>query len=160
MSEGVLVAIIGVLGTIAGILGTLFYQSRRLPSEVKLTEAQTRKVDRETDALVIDGLIQEIARLKIRIEELEARSSKYESRATNAEMRMSDAEGRANEFRRAVITIGERLDAERATNRKAVEKLVIIIEHLLSCIENPDKAHEVDQTAIERMIQTIRNGSG
>lgn len=159
MSEAVLIAIIGVLGTALGALGTLFYQSRRLPSEMRLTDAQAKKTEREADDLLLDNLTQEIQRLKDRITELEARLTKSEGRATNAEVRLAESEARANEFRRAVIAVGERLDAERNKNRKTVEKLIIIIEHLLSCIEEPSKAQDVDQVAIARLIQTIRNGN-
>ena len=159
MSEAVLISLIGVLGTALGVLGTLFYQSRRLPSEVRLTEAQAKKTGREADDLLLDNLTEEINRLKDRIADLETRLTKSEQRATSAEVRLAEAEGRANEFRRAVIAVGERLDAERTKNRRTVEKLVLIIEHLLSCIEEPSKAKDVDQVAIARLIQTIRNGN-
>lgn len=160
MSEAVLIAIIGVLGTALGVLSTLFYQSRRLPSEVRLTEAQAKKTDREADDLLIHNLSEEIQRLKERIGDLETRLTKSEERATNAESRLAGSEARANEFRQAVVRIGERLDAERAKNRRTVEKLVLIIERLLTCIEEPDRARDLDPNEIERMIQTIRNGNG
>ena len=159
MSEGVLIAIIGVLGTALGVIATLFYQARRMPSEVKFTQAKTKQVEGEADHLVIGNLIDEIGRLKNRITELETRLTISEGRATRAEVRLAEVDGRANEFRRAVITIGERLDAERTKNRRMVEKLVLIIEHLLTCIEEPDRAKDLDQDEIERMIQTIRNGN-
>jgi chromosome segregation ATPase len=158
MSEAVLIAVIGVLGTALGALATLFVQQRRLPSEVKLTEAQAKKAEREADDLLFGNLTDEIERLKGRITDLEARLTKSEGRATSAEVRLADSEARANEFRRAVIVVGERLDAERTKNRKTIEKLMVIIEHLLSCIEEPSKAKDVDQVAIARLIQTIRNG--
>jgi uncharacterized protein HemX len=157
-SEAVLVAIIGVLGIALGALSTLFVQSRRLPSDIRLTEAKAKKANREADDLLLDNLTQEIARLKGRITDLETRLTTSEGRATSAEVRLAEADGRANEFRRAVIAVGERLDAERTKNRQTIEKLVLIVEHLLSCIEDPGKAQEVDQTAIARLIQTIRNG--
>jgi len=160
MTEPVFIALIGVLGTALGVLVTRFYQSRRPPSEVRLSEAKAKKTERQADDLLIDNLTQEIERLKGRITDLEARLTKSEQRATSAEVRLGESEARANEFRRAVITVGERLEAERTKNRRMVEKLVLIIEHLLTCIEEPDRAKDLDQNEIERMIQTIRNGNG
>jgi hypothetical protein len=158
MSEAVLIAIIGGLGVALGALATLFVQARRLPSEVHLTEAQAKKTAREADDLLIDNLTEEIGRLKVKNVEIEARLTKSEQRATGAEVRLAESEARANEFRRAVIHVGDRLDHERTQNRQTVEKLVLIIEHLLSCLEEPSKAQDVDQNAIARLIQTIRSG--
>ena len=158
MSEPVIVALIGAAGVIMGVLSTLLIQARRLPSEVRLTEAQAEKTQHESAALVIKDLSDEVSRLKVRLFELEERLTKSEARATGAESRLADAETRAYEFRRAVIAIGERLDHERAKSREMVGNLVGIIEHLLDCIEHPGQAQNIDRPAIARLIQSILNG--
>lgn len=140
---------------IFGSAAATFIQSRRLPSEIRLTEAQAEKAQHEASALIIKDLRDEVDRLKARILDFDSRLSKSEARATNAESRLADAEIRASEFRRAVIAIGERLDKERAKSRDVVVNLVGIIEHLLDCVENPDQAASVDRPAIARLTQQI-----
>ena len=158
MNQTLVAALIGAAGAILGALTALFIQSRRLPSDIRLTEAQTEKVQHETASSLIKDLTNEVERLKAKVAEFEGRLTKAEARATEAESRLADAEVRANEFRRAVIAIGERLDRERAKSRDMAVTLVGIIEHLLSCIEDPSRAKDVDRPAITRLTKNILDG--
>jgi DNA-directed RNA polymerase beta subunit len=180
MSQTILTALIGLaaaaLGTVLGFL----IQARRLPAEIKLTEAQAEKAraekalteaqaekaQHEAASQVIQDLTAEVNRLKAEIAEVkdkqlkdgklfEERLTKAEARATGAESRLADSESRASEFRRAVIALGERLDRERAKSRGMVVRLVGIIEHLLDCVEDPGRAKDIDRPAITRLIQSI-----
>lgn len=180
MSQTIIIALIGLVGTALGVLLGFLIQARRLPSEMRLTdaqakktlaekelaEAQAEKAQHETASLVIQELTAEVKRLKSEITEIkdkqlkdgnlfEERMTKAEARATGAESRLADSESRANEFRRAVIAIGERLDRERAKSRDMVVRLVGIVEHLLDCVENPSRAKDIDRPAITRLIQSI-----
>ena len=157
MNATVLVALIGAAGAIIGALATLFIQSRRLPSDIRLTEAQVEKTQHEAAALVIKELTDEVTRLKTKIADFEGRLTKAEARATEAEERLADAEVRAHEFRRAVIAIGEGRDRDRAKARDMAMTLVGIIDHLLSCIEDPSRAEKIDRPAIARLTQAILN---
>ncbi len=158
-------------------------QARRLPAEMKLTEAQAEKTraekalaeaqaekaQHESASMIIQELTAEVGRLRAEITEIkykqirdnkafEERLTKAEARATSAETRLAESESRAQEFRRAVIAIGERLDRERAKSRELAIKLVGIIDHLLDCIENPSRAQEIDRPAIARLTQAILDG--
>lgn len=166
LSQPVIAALIGAAGAIFGALLVFAIQARRLPTEMRLTEAQTEKTQHEAANLVIQELTAEVNRLKAEITEIkdrqlkdgklfEERLTKAEARATGAESRLADSESRANEFRRAVIAIGERLDRERAKSRDMVVRLVGIVEHLLDCVENPSRAKDIDRPAIARLIQSI-----
>lgn len=114
-------------------------------------------VDSATDVLAMAKAAYEvrIVRLEAQVAELTERLTKAEARATGAESRLADSESRASEFRRAVIAIGERLDAERRKNRDMAMQLVGIIEHLLDCIEHPEQASSIDRPAIARLTQAI-----
>lgn len=154
MNPTIVTALIGAAGIIVGYLANFLIQSRRLPSDIKLTEAQAEKTQHETAALLIRGLTDEVARLRTKIAEFETRLAKAEARATEAEERLADAEVRAHEFRRAVIRIGEGRDQDREKARAMVTKLVGVIEHLLACIEQPnDKI--IDRVAITQLISEI-----
>ena len=180
MSQTTITALIGLGGTVLGVLLGFLIQARRLPAEIRLTEAQAEKTraekalteaqaekaQHETAGLVIQELTAEVDRLKAEITEVKAkqlkdsqlfeeRLTKAEARATGAESRLADAELRANEFRRAVIVIGERLDRERVKSRDMVVRLAGIVEHLLDCVEDPSRAKDIDRPAITRLIQSI-----
>lgn len=96
-----------------------------------------------------------IVRLEAQVVELAERLTKAEARATGAESRLADSEARASEFRRAVIAIGEGREQDRLKARAMVTKLVGVINHLLSCIEKPDKDKIVDRVAITQLISEI-----
>jgi len=57
-------ALIAAAGAIIGAMAALFIQSRRLPSDIRLAEAQADKLGYEGSALVIASLASEVARLK------------------------------------------------------------------------------------------------
>jgi chromosome segregation ATPase len=157
-------------------------QASKAQKEADIANAQADREQAEANRMLQDNLRCEIERQKTesaaleqrikteadetekrllsRISELEGRLTKAETRATSAEVRLADSETRANEFRRAVIAVGDRLDRERAEFRETTEKLCVIIEHLLSCIGDPSKTSEVDSNAIERIIINIRERSG
>lgn len=158
MNPTLVAALIGAAGAIIGALTTLFIQSRRLPSDIRLAEAQAEKTQHEAASLIIKGLTDEVERMKTKVGEFESRLTKAEARATEAESRLANAEVRASEFRRAVIAIGERLDRERAKYRDMATNLVGIIEHLLDCIEHPEQARGIDRPAIARLTQQILDG--
>lgn len=158
MSQTAIEALIGLVGAVIGALAAFVIAARRLPSDMKLTEAQAEKTQHEAANMVINELRQEISRLKEKLSEFEGRLVKAESRATSAESRLADAEARANEFRRAVISVGERLDRERAKSRQMVIDLVGVIEYLLDCVENPTHSKDIDRPAITKLIQSILNG--
>ncbi len=169
MSQTILTALIGLGAAAVGAVLGFLIQARRLPAEMRLTEAQAEKTraekalteaqaeqaQHETAGQIIQELRDEIERLKIKMTELEARLTKSEARATGAESRLAESESRANEFRRAVIALGERLDRERAKSRDMVVRLVGIVEHLLDCVEDPSRAKDIDRPAITRLIQSI-----
>lgn len=143
MNPTITTALIGAVCAIAGALASFWIQSRRLPSDIRLTDAQAEKAQHEAATLVIDNLSREVDRLKLKLAELETRLTKAESKAASAD-----------EFRRAVIALGERLDRERAKSRDMVGKLVGVIERLLSCIENPE--HErIDRAEIAKFLSDI-----
>jgi len=155
MNPTLVAALIGAAGAILGALTTLFVQSRRLPSDIRLTEAQTEKTQHETSALVIKNLMDEVSRFKAKVAEFEERLTKAEARAANSESRLADAESRATEFRRAVIAIGEGRDQDRLKARSMVTMLVGVIEHLLSCFEHPEVPQDFDRAAIAALISEI-----
>lgn len=138
-----------------GALAGLWIQSRRLPSDIRLADAQAEKTQHEASNLVIKSLTDEVERLKAKLIDFEARLTKAEARATGAEERLANAESRANEFRRAVIVIGEKLDKERIKAGDTAMKLIGIIDLLLNCIENPSRINEIDRPAIARLTQGI-----
>lgn len=158
MNTAALVSIVGAITALVGALVGAFVQSRRLPSDIRLIDAQAEKTQHEAGQLVIKSLSDEVDRLKKKLTDFEERLTKAETRATGAETRLAESESRAAEFRRAVIALGERLDQERMKARDMAVNLCGIIEHLLDCIENPSKAAEVDRPAIARLIQGILNG--
>lgn len=171
MDAAFIAALVGGIGTVLGVVTAFIINLRKAPAETALIEAQADKAKREADIadaqadraqaeanrLLLDNLKCEIERLKTKIVELEQRLTTSESRATAAEVRLAESESRGNEFRRAVIAVGERLDRERREFRETTEKLCIIIEHLLSCVGDPSKAGEVDSDAIRRLIENIRS---
>lgn len=157
MNQTLIEALIGAAGAILGAIAALIVQSRRLPSDIKLAEAQAEKTQHEAASMVIKELRDEIDRFKAKVVEFEIRLTKAEARATESESRLADSESRANEFRRAVIALGERLDKERAKYRDMAANLVGIIEHLLDCIEHPEKSKNIDRPAIARLTQAILN---
>ena len=125
--------LIGLACAVVSALTTMFVQSRW--RVMQLTD--------EADQLVI------------RISDFESRLTRAEARATGAEERLAHAEARAQEFRRSVIVIGERLDIERARYRRTVVKLVSIIDHLMYCIENPGGSKDIDKAAISGLTTQI-----
>ena len=155
MNPTLVAALVGAAGAIIGALTTLFIQSRRLSSDIRLTEAQTEKTQHEAAGMIITNLSKEVERLKQSHTSMEERLTRAETRATGAEVRLVDSESRAAEFRRAVIAIGERLDLEREKSRDMVTRLVGIIDHLLSCIEDPSRSQTIDRPAITSLIQKI-----
>lgn len=114
-------------------------------------------VDSAADVLAMAKAAYEsrIVRLEAQVIELGERLTKAEARATGAESRLADSESRANEFRRAVIAIGEGREQDRMKARAMVTKLVGVIEHLLSCIEQPDDDKIIDRVAITQLISEI-----
>ena len=156
MSEPVIILVAGIVGTVLGALIAQFAPMRRAPAQARLDDAQAEKVQHESVALVNTELREEIARLGIKVAALEARVVLSEGRATSAEVRLADAESRANESRRVVIVLGEKMYVERAENASALEKLVILIERLLSCIESPEKVKEIDLPGVRAMIQIMK----
>jgi len=158
MNPTVTAALLTVAGVIVGALASFWIQSRKLPSDIRLTDAQAEKAQHEAASMVIENLSREVERLKQKLGELEARLTKAEARATGSEARLAEAETRASEFRRAVIAIGERLDRERAKARDMAVTLVGIIDHLLSCIEDPSRATTIDRPAITKLTQSILDG--
>lgn len=114
-------------------------------------------VDSAADVLAMAKAAYEarVARLEAQVAELGERLTKAEARATGAESRLADAESRAQEFRRAVIAIGEGREQDRLKARAMVTKLVGVIEHLLMCIEQPDEDKIIDRVAITQLISEI-----
>lgn len=170
MDAAVVAAISAAVGSLLTIAGTQIVNLRKAPAEARLIDAQAVRAQREAaiadaqadkaqaeaNRLLLENLQGEIARLKARIDELEHRLSTSEARSTSAEARLAESEARGNEFRRAVIAVGERLDRERREFGATIEKLCVIVEHLLECVEHPERAGEVDGQAIQRVIGTIR----
>jgi chromosome segregation ATPase len=158
MSEPVAIVLVGVVGTVLGALVSQFAAMLRAPAQVRLDEANAEKSQHEAAALVNKELRDEIDRLSSKITALEARVVESEKRATSAETRIADAESRANESRRVVIVLGEKLDKERAENESTLEKLTILIERLLTCIETPEKSSEIDMPGVKAMIRNMKRG--
>jgi chromosome segregation ATPase len=158
MSQAVVTALIGAASMVLGALFAFLIQARRLPSDMRLTEAQAEKAQHEAAALVISDLKDEVARLKEKVGEFEGRMTKAEARTTETEERLADSEASANRFRLAVIALGSRLDQERAKNREMVVKLVGIIKHLLDCVEHPEQVENIDRPAIAHLMQAILDG--
>ena len=79
MNQTLVAALIGAAGAILGALTALFIQSRRLPSDIRLTEAQTEKVQHETASSLIKDLTNEVERLKAKVAEFEGRLTKAEA---------------------------------------------------------------------------------
>lgn len=155
MTPAEIAALSAALGTALGAAAAWWAQSRKAPSEAALAEAQAEKARRESEKMLLDSLNQEVVRLKSRVVELEERVVKSEARAAGAETRLADAEMRANEFRKAVIHLGERLDKERAKSRDTAAKLLGIIHHLLDVVEDPTRVGEVDRQAIRHLEESI-----
>lgn len=144
MNPTVTAALIGVVGVIVGALASFWIQSRRLPSDIRLTEAQVEKIQHETSAMLIKELSDEVGRLKVKVFELEEQVKKLSATAAEAER-----------FRLAVIHIGEKRDQDRKVARDMAVNLVGIIDHLLSCIEDPSRAKDIDRPAITQLIKRI-----
>jgi chromosome segregation ATPase len=158
MSQPILLALIAIGGTVLGALIAQAAAMFRAPAQARLDDAQAEKAQHESAALVNKELREEIDRLGAKVAALELRVVESERRATSAEGRLADAEFRSSEFRRSVNFIGQRLEKEREESRATTEKLCILIEHLLLCVESPDQATEIDRPGIEAMIANIRNG--
>jgi len=154
MSEPVIIAVVGIVGAALGALIAQLPALRRGPSQARLDEAQADHAQHESAALVNDELREEIARLGLKITALETRAVEYERRTTLAETRFADAETRSTESRRVVIVLGEKLDDARGT----IDKLLILIDHLITIIESPTKAGEVDMPGVKAMMITMRRG--
>lgn len=143
MSEPLLIAIVGIIGAALGAVIAQIAPWKRGPSEERLAEAKADREQHEAGSLVIANLSKEVERLKTRIGELEARLTKAELAAANA-----------NEFRRAAITLGEKLSDERAK----ILKLMAVIENLLDFAEGKSTTGPIDRIATTRVIQAILDG--
>lgn len=154
MSEPLIIVLVGIVGTALGALIAQLPALRRGPSQARLDDANAEKAQHEGAAIVNAGLREEIARLGLKIVALEVRAVEYERRTTLAETRFADAETRSTESRRVVIVLGEKLDEARAT----IDKLVILTERLLTCIESPEKSGEIDLPGVKSMIYLMKKG--
>jgi len=143
MSEPLLIIVAGIVGAALSAIIAQVAPWRRQPSEARLAEAQADKAQHEGGSIVIADLSKEIERLKVKIDQLEARLGRAELAAANA-----------NEFRRAAIVLGEKLDGERAK----ILKLLAVVEGLLDFAENKPTAEPVDRAATTRLIQSILDG--
>jgi uncharacterized protein YigA (DUF484 family) len=138
-----LVAAVGaVIGAVIGAFVTLFIQSRKLPADIRLTEAQAEKTQHEASNIIIDNLVSEVARLKDEVKELKEEIKKLKALAENA-----------NEFRIANHVLGRKLTAERSK----VEGLAEIISGLLESIEQ-NKTVEIKRQDVTRLVAAIING--
>ena len=152
MSEPVIIAVVGIIGAALGALIAQFAAMRRAPALSRLDDAQAEKIQHESAALVNTELRGEIARLGLKVTSLETRAVEYERRTTLAETRFADAETRSTESRRVVIVLGEKLDEARVT----IDKLLILIDHLITIIESPAKAGEVDMPGVKAMMNGMK----
>ncbi|RPI64763.1 MAG: hypothetical protein EHM48_00095 [Planctomycetaceae bacterium] len=154
MSEPVIIAVVGIVGAALGALIAQLPALRRGSSQARLDEAQADHEQHKAAALINKELREEISRLSLKVTSLETRAVEYERRTTLAETRFADAETRSTESRRVVIVLGEKLDEARAT----IDKLVILTERLLTCIESPEQAKEIDMPGVKSMIHLMKKG--
>jgi hypothetical protein len=139
----IVTALIAAIAALGGSLIGAFVQSRRLPSDIRLADAQAEKQQHEAASLVIANLSKEVERLKDKIEKLETKLAKVEVMAANA-----------NEFRRATIVLGEKLHGERIK----VIRLVEIIGNILERVEDPVRVQEIKRQDVTRLVSGIVNG--
>jgi hypothetical protein len=139
----IVTALIAACAALGGSLIGAFVQSRRLPADIRLVESQAEKTQHESADLVMKNLRTEVERLRTRVEELEKRLTKAEVMAASA-----------NEFRRATIVLGEKLDRERVK----VLRLAEIIAGILDCVEKPERVGEIKRQDITRLVANIVNG--
>jgi len=144
MSEPLIIAIVGIVGAALGAVIAQVAPWRRVPSEARLAEAKADREQHEAGSLIITNLSKEVERLKAKIDQLEARLGRAETAAANA-----------NEFRRAAIVLGEKLDGERAK----ILKLLAVIENLLDFAEGKITTGPIDRIATTRVIQAILDGA-
>ena len=117
-----------------------------------------------TRIAALEAHIEDTERLHvIEVKELKEQNDKFKSqievlgeRNTQGEIRQAQSDARDERNRQTIHTLGEKLDKERSNNSETTEKLVILIERLLVCIESPDRANEVDLPGIQTMIANIR----
>lgn len=92
-------------------------------------------------------------------DEFQKRLTDAESRIARAERRAAESDSQANEFRKDVIRLGERLTRERKEHQSKINKLVIIIEKLFEQLkEATGKEPDVDLEALKQMVVIDKAG--
>ena len=142
-----------------GALLTAYVAWRRAPTEIRKSEAESRKIGEEADRLQVDTLMSLISLLSKRAAELQSdldsvrvrldisdkrgdklnqelfevgsRLGATEICAAQAEARLVDAERRVQESRTDIIRVGQELDNERKENRARINQLALIVGKLL-----------------------------
>jgi hypothetical protein len=143
MNPVIVTALVGAACAIIGSLATFWIQSRRLPSDIRLADAQAEKAQHEASSLVIASLSTEVGRLKQDMADIRVQLA-----------RAVDAEVRAAEFRRATVAIGEGRKKDRDQAQHMASMMMEIIKRLLDCLEDSTK-EQLDRATVAGMVQYI-----
>ena len=125
MNPTIVAALIGVAGVIVGAAASFWIQSRRLPADIRLTEAQTEKVQHETASGLIQDLTNEVKRQKAEFvefkEQFKKESDESLAKFAKAEVARVEAEkARVEAERLRAIADARQAEIERrSTNLEA-----------------------------------------